>query len=192
MLQIVTAPHPVLSEKAKPISKIDKDILELIEKMKVTLAHTKDPEGVGLAAPQVGKSLQIFLVRQTDRSPFLVFINPTIKPLQIGVEQKAQPKPASKSAKGKKDESVKLEGCLSLPDIWGEVKRSPAVEITYQDESGATHTKTFKGFAATILQHEFDHLQGVLFPKHVFEQGGTLYKSEKNEKGETIFKELEI
>src|SRR5438046_6957524 len=133
-----------------------KDIIELIKQMKDTLINTKNPEGVGLAAPQAGKSLQLFIVKPDKNSPFSVFINPKI----ISVD------PIEKS-KDKKEEDKKLEGCLSLKNIWGIVHRSPKVTIQYLDEQGQTHEETHDGFFATILQHEYDHLQGILFPKRV-------------------------
>src|ERR1051326_6342787 len=107
-MQIVQAPEPVLSAQAKKIKKIDQDILDLIGKMKYTLVNTRDPEGVGLAAPQVGQSLQLFIVKPDKQSDFHVFINPEI----------IHADPVKKQKK-KKNEDQKLEGCLSLKDIWG-------------------------------------------------------------------------
>lgn len=182
MLTIVRAPHPILSHVAKPVTKIDANIHTLIKEMKETLNATTDPEGVGLAAPQVGKSLQLFIVKPTPKSPITVFINPRI----------TENTTAAMSKEEKSGKEKKLEGCLSLPNIWGEVKRAPSVTMKYADEHGTLHEKMFKGFLATILQHEYDHLQGVLFPKRVLEQQGILYKSSKNTKGEDEFEEIEI
>lgn len=187
MLKIVTAPNSVLSEKAKPVSKIDKDTLRLIKGMKETLASTKDPEGVGLAAPQVGKSLQIFIVQPTKKSKVDVFINPVIQTLS---KTKQFRPPAQTSTKASKQ--TKLEGCLSLLNIWGEVKRHSSLVLSYLDEKGHLHTNTFDGLLATIIQHEYDHLQGILFPKKVLEQKGDLYKSHKNEKNEDVFDKIEL
>src|SRR3989338_9194358 len=78
MLKIVNAPDNVLSDIAKPVLKIDKNILAIIEEMKETLNATHNPEGVGLAAPQIGKSLQIFIIKPTQKSKIQVFINPEI------------------------------------------------------------------------------------------------------------------
>jgi peptide deformylase len=188
MLKIVQAPNSVLSQQARPVGKIDKSIHKLLKEMEQTLDHAKDPEGVGLAAPQVGKSLQMFVVRQTPKSPLLTFINPKIEEL-INEEP---PKLKNQEGKKIKEKGVQLEGCLSLYSIWGVVKRQHGVVLSYQDEHGAQHRKTFDGFLATIIQHECDHLQGILFPKRVLEQGNPLYKSVKNEKGETEFEEIEI
>lgn len=195
MMKIVQAPEPVLSQTAKPVATIDKAIRNLLQEMAITLAHASDPEGVGLAAPQVGKSLQIFIIRQTPKSPLLTFINPKIeeffdeaKPLDV--QQSEKTTKAKKKAKIKK--SVQLEGCLSLKDIWGVVTRHYGLVLSYQDEKGEEHTKKFEGFLATIIQHEYDHLQGSLFTKRVIEQKNQLYKSVKNKQGETEFEELSL
>lgn len=180
MLQILNAPNEVLSKKSDPIKSVDSSILSFIEQMSQALESATDPIGVGLAAPQAGKSLQLFIVKPKVNSKILVFINPKI------LDQK----PSVKTKKGHKHK--KLEGCLSLKDIWGEVERSPQITLEYMDEKGRKHTKVFNGFMATIIQHEMDHLEGVLFPKRVLEQKGILYKSEKDEKGQDVFEEIKI
>ena len=179
-MEIVQAPDSVLSTKAKDIGKIDKTILDLIEDMKTTLLTASDPEGVGIAAPQVGKSLQLFLIKPEKDSPISVFINPQVK--TIGKQTD------SKSKKGK----TMLEGCLSLKDIWGTVERFPKVHVTWMDETGKKHIKTFTGWPARIIQHEKDHLEGILFPRRVLEQQGTLYKSHKDEEGSDVFEPMEL
>ncbi|SRR6266567_2037712 len=186
MMKIVQAPRPVLSQVAKPIAKIDKEILLLIKDMEKSLLSASDPEGVGLAAPQVGKSLQLFLVKQSPDSPLQVFINPEIK----SIIKQAETKPKGKKRKNK--DGVQLEGCLSLQDIWGVVRRHKEVVLSYQDEKGHKHERTFDGFLATIIQHEYDHLQGVLFPKRVLEQKNILYKSKKDKTGEMVFEEITL
>jgi len=148
--------------------------------MSKALESATDPIGVGLAAPQVGKSIRLFIAKPKVNSKILVFINPRI----------IDKKPPVVSKKGQKHK--KLEGCLSLKDVWGEVERSPQITLEYMNEKGKTYKKTFTGFLATIIQHEIDHLEGVLFPKRVLEQKGTLYKSQKDEKGQDVFEELKI
>ncbi|MDO8621382.1 MAG: peptide deformylase [Candidatus Levybacteria bacterium] len=182
MLNIITAPNPVLSQSAKQIPEVNLNILKLIEEMEETLLTAKDPQGVGLAAPQIDKSLQIFLAKPTPKSSTLVFINPKI------VSSINAPIQNTKY----KIQNTKLEGCLSLPNIWGEVNRLPQITLSYMDTRGASHKRTFKGFIATIIQHETDHLNGILFPKRVLEQKGKLYKSRKNKKGEDVFEEIEL
>ncbi len=184
-MEIITAPNEILSKVAEPIKKIDAPLLEMIEKMKKTLLGTKDPQGVGLAAPQVSRSLQIFIAKPTDNAPFLVCINSRISILSKELVPLKRPK-------GSKKKPHKLEGCLSLPNIWGTVLRSPKVSVEYLDEQGKFHKRIFTGFLATIVQHEMDHLDGILFPKRVLEQKGKLFKSHKNAKGEDEFEEIEI
>lgn len=187
MLKIVTAPNPALSAVAKPVSRVDASVIKIIEEMKRTLDATSDPKGVGLAAPQVGRSLRIFIAKPTDKSKVLVFINPEITEKSSEVDYVKRPKKdASKKA------SKKLEGCLSLPTIWGPVLRASSLTLSYLDEQGKRHEQKFSNFLATIIQHETDHLDGILFPKRVLEQKGTLYKSHKNEKNEDEFEEIEI
>ena len=185
MLSIVQAPKPVLATKASPIQKIDKNILSLIGEMTDSLLYAKDPEGVGLAAPQVGKSIQLFIIKESKKDPLHIFINPE---LIIPKEEKL----STNDETDDEHHEVKLEGCLSLQDIWGIVHRFPKIEMAYLDEKGVKHQEVFTGFLATIIQHEFDHLQGVLFPRRVLEQKGQLYKSVKNKKGEMEFEEISV
>lgn len=182
MTKIVTAPEDVLSKTAKEFDfeKDKKTLKKLLSNMEEALLSASDPKGVGLAAPQIGKSIAIFMAKPTEKSPISVFINPKV------VEQDKLEK------KKKQKKSKKLEGCLSLPNIWGEVQRYSEVKLTYQDIDGKRIEKKFKGFMATIVQHEVDHLNGILFPKHVLEQNGQLYKSHKNEDGEDEFEEISI
>ncbi len=203
-MKIVQAPDTVLSTIAKPVGKIDLSIDILLKDMEIALLAATDPEGVGLAAPQIGKSLQVFIVKETPDAEIKTFINPKIesfkdKPIVVekptesdSVDKKAAAKSNLAKKKGKKGKGVQLEGCLSLKDIWGVVKRHDEITLSYQDETGTKHTRTFDGFMSVIIQHETDHLNGILFPKRVLEQKNPLYKSVKNKKGETEFEEIEI
>ena len=182
MLKIVQAPNNVLLSTAQPIKKIDKSIKTLIREMTVALENAKDPEGVGLAAPQVGKSLRLFIVKENPEAEVSVYINPEVELLS----------PIEREKPKNKDKGIKLEGCLSLKDIWGVVSRSPKVKITYEDTEGKQKTRSVTGFLATILQHEFDHINGILFTTRVLEQKENLYHSTKDEKGEVVFEEISI
>lgn len=184
MLPIIQAPADILSMPAKRVGRIDKSIRDLIREMTVSLENAKDPEGIGLAAPQVGKPLQLFIIKQSPEAKVSVFINPILKAPEILIDPEKK--------KSKKKKGVKLEGCLSLQDIWGIVKRHPHVTLTFLDEQGKRRTRKFTGFFATIIQHEYDHLQGILFPKRVLEQQEKLYKSSRDKNGETVFEEIEI
>lgn len=187
MLPIVQAPSPVLSSKAKKINKIDPRIKNLIKEMTITLENTSDPEGVGLAAPQIGQALQLFIIKESPSMPLYVFINPQILSFSEEKLPLMDGKKATKNRKG-----VKLEGCLSLKDIWGVVHRASFIKLAYMDEKGTYLEKSFSGFLATIIQHECDHLDGILFPKRVLEQKEKLYKATTDEHGEMIFEELAI
>lgn len=183
MLEILSAPNSILSGKSVQIQTIDSNLLIFIDQMKKALESATDPIGVGLAAPQVGKNLQIFITKPTLKSKISVFINPKI----IDSKTSAIKKPGARNKKLRK-----LEGCLSLPNIWGEVIRHPQITLEFMDEKGKKQVKTFKGFMAIIVQHETDHLEGILFTKRVLEQKGTLYQSEKDENGHDVFEEINI
>lgn len=193
MYKIVTTPHKVLLEKAKPVKKFDKKLLEIIAGMEQTLRATKDPIGVGLAAPQVGISLRIFQMKPTEKSKVTTYINPVIT--KFSEEEEVPLFTNSEKVEGKKPSSSKnklLEGCLSIPDIWGNVTRKKELTLSWQDEHGNTFMQEFKSFPAIIVQHEIDHLNGILFTKHVIEQNEKLFKSHKNREGEDEFDEISI
>ncbi len=182
MYKIVTTPHKVLTGVAKPVVNFDKKLKKTISDMEVTLAHTSDPVGVGLAAPQVGIPLRLFLARPTEKAPTIHFVNPVIEHIS-----------EAKASKKRVDEDKKiLEGCLSIPNIWGHVTRPQKLILSYQDSSGKKYKKTYTGFMATIIQHEVDHLNGVLFTSHVLAQKEKLYRSYKNEDGDEEFEEISL
>jgi peptide deformylase len=146
---IVVFGSPILRKVAKNISEDYKDLDILIADMYETMEAS---DGVGLAAPQIGKSIRVFVI---DASPMAeddpslegfkkVFINPKI------VNEEG-------------DKWGFVEGCLSLPDIREEVIRHSRITIEYQDEKFEFHKETYDGIKARVIQHEYDHLDGVLF-----------------------------
>lgn len=175
MLKIVHAPAPVLTKGVRQVKKIDKKIRELVYDMEETLIAQTDPQGVGLAAPQIDVDLAIFIIKPTLKSETLVFINPKILETKV-----AGPAPTP-STKKDDEEDVKLEGCLSIPKIWGPVTRNAKVLLEYQDLTGEKHTEWFGGFKAVIIQHETDHLNGILFTERVLEQKNKLYEEKNGE-----------
>lgn len=177
---MVTVPNTVLTTKAKPVLTFDKKLDVLISDMKTTLKETVNPKGVGLAAPQIGVSLQVFITRPTEKSEIRVFINPEIQ------------KKSETITDGVPERDNKLEGCLSIPKIWGRVKRATALTLQYQDEKGETHVEDFNGFLATIIQHETDHLNGTLFTHRVLEQKGKFYEATVDENGKEVLDEVEL
>lgn len=190
MLKILVTPHPKLLEKSSPVTKFNRRLAKEISEMKKTLDITRDPVGVGLAAPQVGILKRIFLAKPKDKPT--VFINPEI--LEASGEEipKFTNSPKIEARKPANSKKKLLEGCLSIPNIWGNVSRKKEIKLKYQDVKGNTHVENLKGFLAIIIQHELDHLDGVLFTKHVMVQGEQLYRSYKNKAGEEEFEEIEI
>lgn len=170
MLKIVTVPNQTLIQPTQPVKKIDQKIKRLIDEMEKTLDAQKDPEGVGLAAPQVGVPLSLFIIKANKKMPIKVFINPKILTKKDFIPSKK-----------KKEKKNKLEGCLSIPGIWGMVDRAKKILVKYQNEEGVLKKEWFSGFEAIIIQHEMDHLQGILFTKRAIEQGKILYQ-EKDKK----------
>jgi peptide deformylase len=165
--KILRSTNPKLRLKSKKVNKIDKKVLGLIADLKDTLKIQKNPEGVGLAAPQIGKNLQVFLAsyRNFER----VVINPEI----VAIDKRLSDK--------KKVRNEILEGCLSLPNYYGPLRRARSVTIKYMDEMGTEKTEKFDDFNAQIILHEIDHLNGILFVDHLLKEKKTLYKLEKDE-----------
>lgn len=169
-MKIVQVPHAILGEKAKPITQFDRKLEITIKKMLTTLENERDPEGVGLAANQVGLNMALFIMKSSKKAPLYVCINPTITAIEkISTTHK-------KTEAEKKSGRARLEGCLSIPRLWGYVARSPKVTLRYADTTGKIHEKTFTGFEATIVQHEMDHLHGIVFTQRVIEQKRKLYQ----------------
>lgn len=148
ILPIVTYNDPVLRKKTEPIKDHSEFVSELVDNMIETMYNS---DGVGLAAPQIGKSLRLFVMdgdpimdEEDEKYGVLVFINPEI------VEKK-----------GKK--IAMDEGCLSIPDVREKVFRPETIVIKYKDRDFKEQEKEFSGWMARIIQHEFDHLNGILF-----------------------------
>ncbi len=185
---IVTVPNKVLITPAKTVNKIDKKIMQIVAQMKKDLLNKISPKGVGLAATQIGISLRIFITRPTENSPIDVYINPEITKVSREIGEIVRPDEGKPSLRREK----KLEGCLSIPNVWGYLKRPKKVKLRYMDLSGKTQEKEFSGFMATIVQHETDHLNGILFTQRVLEQKEKLYEIEEDEKGEEKLAEIKI
>ena len=180
MKPIVQVPQPVLTSPAKPVTVFDRKLLHIIDDMKSTLKATKNPKGVGLAATQIGLSMRLFITRPNEKSPIRTFINPEIT------------NSSDTMTDGVPERSNKLEGCLSIPNIWGKVKRLTNLILKYQDENGTVHEERFSGFLATIIQHETDHINGILFTQRVLEQKAELFQIAHDEDGKEVFEEIRI
>lgn len=151
-MKIIQKNEKVLRQKAQeaPIREIkNKKIKDIISRMGKALSQSKD--GVALAAPQIGESIKIFIVKKAVEPPLggstakpMVFINPIIKKIS-------------------KNKLTVHEGCLSVEGIYGTIKRAEKLTVEAYDENGKKFTRGASGLLAQIIQHEVDHLNGVLF-----------------------------
>lgn len=149
VLEVLIYGHPFLRKKVNEVKCPDETISELAENMIETI---KFYEGVGLAAPQAGYDMRLIVIDAgavSDEHIFhpRVLINPHIL-----------------SAEG---QNIFREGCLSIPGIYADVKRPETVTVQFQDLKGGTHLASYSGVEARIIQHEVDHLNGILFIDHL-------------------------
>lgn len=146
--RILIAPHPLLKLKARPVGVVDEEVRQLMEDMLETMYRAP---GIGLAAPQVGVSRRIVVVdlakAEEPRAP-LRLVDPEI-------------------TWRSEEEVVMEEGCLSLPEQFAELGRPAAIRLSYRDEAGTPRTLEADGLLARCLQHEVDHLDGILFVDHL-------------------------
>lgn len=148
---IVLYGDPVLKKKAKEVKEGDESVKEFVDSMYETMYAA---QGVGLAAPQVGESIRIFVVDTTpmedDEEDGLkrAFINPIMLE-EFGEEWAFE------------------EGCLSIPGVRSDVNRKPKIKIEYFDENWELHEETFDGMKARVIQHEYDHIEGKLFTDYL-------------------------
>ncbi|OGM22238.1 peptide deformylase [Candidatus Woesebacteria bacterium RIFCSPHIGHO2_01_FULL_38_9b] len=166
--EILDAKDKRLRGKSKTVAVIDKKVQTLIKDLKDTLVVQNDPDGIGLAAPQIGKNIMIFVMKpgkeiKTVINPEVVFI--------------------SKKKEQAQDDQKKniMEGCLSLPHFYGNIKRSQKIKIKFLDEKGQAHIQTFNGLDAQIVQHEIDHLNGRLFIDELIKQKKPLFEYKNGE-----------
>jgi peptide deformylase len=174
--EIVKAGDKVLRTKSKPIKIIDKKVKRLICDLRETLVVQKDPEGVGLAAPQIGENLRIFAMK--PETEVEIIINPEITEVSKSTE-------APTKALAKKHKKI-MEGCLSVPNYYTPLVRPFSVKIKYMDENGETKVGFYEGVNAQIVLHEIDHLNGVLFVDRMLEQKKTLFEYKKNGEWEEV------
>lgn len=156
ILPIVAYGDPVLKKKATDIPQDYPELSVLIENMYETMYNAN---GVGLAGPQVGLSLRIFVI---DATPFAEDESLTEEEVkQLTGLKKVFINPKIDATDG--EEWAFNEGCLSIPEINEDVFRPEEITITYLDENLQAHTDTFDGLAARVIQHEYDHIEGILF-----------------------------
>lgn len=162
ILPIVAYGAPVLKREGEEIDENYENLKELIENMFETMYEAN---GVGLAAPQIDKSIRLFIV---DASPFAeVEEGEEPDPMAEGLEdfKKVFINPIIEEEDG--EEWAFNEGCLSIPNIREEVMRKPKIRISYYDENWQYKEEEYDGYAARIIQHEYDHVEGVLFTDHL-------------------------
>ena len=172
MLKIVTIPNAILTSTTKKVEQFDGSLHKLVKDMDQILRKQVNPQGVGLAAPQVAENLAVFIIRPAPDAKTEVFVNPKI----IKHETYNMKHETSNIKKPKK---TKLEGCLSIPKIWGAVKRADKLYLEFQNQTGRVYKKWFSGFKSVIIQHEIDHLRGVLFTQRALEQNAQLYEEKE-------------
>ncbi len=143
VLKIRTLPDPVLRQKAKKVTKIDGSVQKLIDDM-IDAMHTN--AGVGLAAPQVGVSLRVAVIEMPGEE-LITLINPEIVKRQ--------------------GEKVVQEACLSVPGYQGEINRAVTVKVKAQDRQGKEFRLKGEGLLAQALEHEIDHLNGIVYVDHI-------------------------
>ncbi|HLT23116.1 MAG TPA: peptide deformylase [Bacteriovoracaceae bacterium] len=169
-LPIITYPDPVLTAVAQPVTEFGEPLKKLVEDMLFTMYHAP---GIGLAAPQIGKSIRLFVIdinyeketvtnaegkavtKFTDTQP-MVFVNPIIT--------------------GKSGTTTYEEGCLSVPGVYEEVKRFETINVKYQDLDGNEHTIDADDLLSICIQHENDHLDGIVFIERLSNLKKNFYK----------------
>ena len=143
-MQIVHYPHPALRHVAKPVREVNEEIRRIAREM---LGLMYGAKGIGLAGPQVALPIRLFVLNpksdDPDRKEERVFINPEVVERKGLVEEE--------------------EGCLSLPGVYAKLKRAERIKVRALDPTGATFELEAEGIAARAIQHEVDHLQGILF-----------------------------
>ncbi len=154
--KIYTYPAPVLRKPAEPVTAFDENLKLLVDDMAETMY---DAPGIGLAAPQIGKSIQLIVVditKDENEKAFMAMVNPKIT--------------------NKEGTQLDEEGCLSVPELTSKVKRAKKITVTFQNLQGEEQELTTLDRFAVVLQHEIDHLNGILFIDHLSSLKRSLYK----------------
>jgi len=137
---VVKHPNEILTKKTKKVTKFDKNLATLLEDMHDTML---DSDGIGIAAPQVGESLRVAIVDLGEGEDIIEMINPEVLETEGSV--------------------VEVEGCLSFPELYGEVERPYFVKIKAQERDGTWYELEAEDYEARAILHEIDHLDGILF-----------------------------
>ena len=173
ILPIVAYGDPVLRKEGEPITAEYPKLTELIANMYETMY---DAYGVGLAAPQIGLAIRLFVI---DTTPFS-------EDEDLNADEKAALEGFKRTFINAEileetgDEWAFNEGCLSIPEVREDVFRKPKIKIQYQDVDFRTHTEVFEGLIARVIQHEYDHIDGILFTDKLSTLKKRLIKSRLN------------
>ncbi|EGQ27243.1 peptide deformylase [Sporosarcina newyorkensis 2681] len=144
ILEIVKHPSPILTAPCKEVTVFDEELGTLLDDMHETMIEN---DGVGLAAPQIGKSIRVAIVDFDEEQDIIEMINPVV------------------TATGGSE--VDVEGCLSFPGLFGEVERPFHVRIEAQERDGSLYELEAEGYEARAILHEIDHLNGILFDSKI-------------------------
>ncbi|NCN24152.1 MAG: peptide deformylase [Candidatus Pacebacteria bacterium] len=150
--EIIKVPHETLRKTAAEITLVDVKTIQLVRSLEATLAATRNPKGVGLAATQINTTKRAFATQH--RNSLQVYVNPVITSHSDNL------------VLGPSDDEPRLEGCLSIPAVYGPVPRWQWIEIEFQTLDGKKlrrDSRRLVGFEARVAQHELDHLDGILF-----------------------------
>ena len=162
---ILTVPNPILKQVSKPVEKVTDETRKLMDDMLETMY---DAPGIGLAAIQIGVPLNVIvmdLAREDEKPQVKYFVNPEI-------------------LEDVEDKNLYEEGCLSVPDVFDTVERPERVKLTYLDYNGERVTEWCEGLYATCIQHEMDHLKGIVFIDYLsrLKRDRAVKKVQKSEK----------
>ena len=166
---ILTLPDERLRQRSKEVTSFDQSLEKLTEDLNQTLETQTDPPGLGLSAPQIGVFRRVFVAK--IRNKIKSFVNPKI--LKIS-----------------KKEVTFLEGCFSVPNLYGHVISPAEIDLESQNKHGQKTKTHYKNLPSRIIQHEIDHLNGILFIDHVHDQNGKIFKVEKVKGGKEQFVEV--
>jgi len=166
VLPVIKVPHPLLKEPTKKVTDFGKKTQDLIKNLRDTVDAAQEPEGAGISANQVGVSQSMCVVRdfcEEEDSPDTDEKEREISTEKFEEKVLINPKIINTS----KETEIDWEGCLSVPDQYGRVSRPVKIKIKYQDETGKEKKLNATGFFARVIQHEIDHLNGILFTEKV-------------------------
>ena len=167
--KVLTLPDKRLRQKSSEVTAFDQSLSKLISDLTDTLFAQTNPPGLGISAPQIGIFKRVFVAK--IRNKIKTFVNAQI----VKISQK---------------EIAFIEGCLSVPNLYGHVMRPAEIDLESADRHGKKSRTHYKSLSARIIQHEIDHLNGTLFIDHVHAQNGKLFKVEKDKKGQEQFVEV--